>query len=479
MRRRSGGLAVALAWVSLGEALAQPAPARQDLDLGGVALTMVRVPRGTFTQGSDPTVRGRGEDEGPRAVEVTRDFYVGEAPVSRGQFARFADTTGYRTEAEVGTSGGSGLEGGRLVQRAGFSWRSPGFAQSDEHPVVLVTATDAERFLAWASGVTGRRLRLPTEAEWELACRGGGEAPDARDPAPSPAPSRDGTTPARSGTANGLGLYGLLGQVHQWTADIYGPYGPSGARDPWTLSPPPGEPARRVLRGASFLREGRHWRCAARSRNTPGTRNADNGFRVAMGVDAPAPVPVPLPLPVPNLDPPQPTLAPDEAPDHGADSALLCVVLPALALALAALALLAAVLLRRGTAVPLYDRSGRRSGMVRVRSVGDGLWVRGDAGLHGTPLRITWTAAGRTAESDVVYEHSSRGQFVYTGLAKPAVQRVVHGDRPLVMVPGPGRTPRRQHHGPHASHSNVHSHTDTHSSHMDVHAHTHYDPPAY
>jgi hypothetical protein len=202
-----------------------------------------------------------------------------------------------------------------------------------------------------------------------------------------------------------------------------------------------------------------------------------------MSVDAPAPAPVPLPLPVPSLDPPQPTLAPDEAPDHGADSALLCVVLPALAQALAALALLAAVLLRRGTAVPLYDRSGRRSGVVRVRTVGDGLWVRGDAGLHGTPLRITWTAAGRTAESDVVYEHSSRGQFVYTGLAKPVVQRVVHGDRPLVMVPGPGRPPRRPpHHGPHASHashSDVHSHTDTHSSHMDVHAHTHYDPPAY
>ena len=285
-------------------AVAQP-PAQEPilrLDLGsGVGLDLVLVNAGTFRQGSPSAEALRGEDETEREVTISKPFYIGRQEVTVGQFRRFVEDTGYKTEAEKGTSGGFGWNGQALEQRAGFSWKAPGFPQTDEHPVTIVTFDDAVAFTRWLAGKTSRSVALPTEAQWEFAARAGstslyptsaGKVDDPQSVGWSKANATGGTQPAGLKLPNRLGLVDMAGNVAEWCLDWYGPYEAGPVTDPVETRQNLSDKPRRVLRGGSWLREAKNGRCAARHRNAPGARNADNGFRVIAGLEAIVPAPL-------------------------------------------------------------------------------------------------------------------------------------------------------------------------------------------
>lgn len=414
------------------------------IDLGGgIALELIAVPAGETRLGSD-----LGGDETPRSVTLGA-FRIARTPVTRGQFARFVAATGHRTEAETGTSGGWGLEDGRLVQRPAYTWRSPGFAQGDDHPVVLVTWADAQAFCDWATRATGWQVGLPTEAEWEVAARGGpGGAWDGAAPAPVA-----GTQAVGRDDGHPLGLADLLGSVNQWCRDWYVAVPPAGA-DP-VVERQTGSPPRRVLRGGSFLGEPDRRRVAARWRNTPGTRNADNGFRV---VARPLPVeavPVagatPAVAPPPSTSsyvPPLPPTAPwPSSPPPQAGGGIFGTVV--------GLVCLLAVLLPVGLVIAAIVRAGRRSGADRERAprrlrLGeDGFWIDTRGRRRGDRVRCRVRTAAGWRETEVVVE-AEGDQFVFTGdrpsevLLRGAAAGAVAGALAAEAIEPPAPRPSRR-----------------------------------
>src|SRR5215471_4002123 len=142
----------------------------------GVTIEFVRVHAGTFQMGSPPGEKERRADEERHSVEISRDFYMGKYEVTCGQFQAFVKDTGYRTQPETDGQGAWGYneDTGKIEGRKPkFTWKFTGFTQTDEHPVVNVTWNDADVFCRWLARRSQRAVRLPTEAEWEYACRAG------------------------------------------------------------------------------------------------------------------------------------------------------------------------------------------------------------------------------------------------------------------------------------------------------------------
>ncbi len=164
-------------------------------------------------------------------------------------------------------------------------WDDPNFNQP-EQPVVAVSWFEAVKYCEWLCETTGRKYRLPTEAEWERAARGGVEGklfPWGDNP-PQSLPNYDqqwksGPEPVGCSTPTAFGLYDICQNVHEWCSDWYGPgyYGTSDERNP--RGPETGE--RRASRGGSWRHHIKVTRCAARSSIPPQFQYADYGFRVA------------------------------------------------------------------------------------------------------------------------------------------------------------------------------------------------------
>ncbi len=416
-----------------GEDAAVEASNDRELDLGGVTLALRRIPKGSFTQGSPASEAGRESDETQRPVTITRELWMGKLPVTRAQFARFAAETRYVTEAEKGQSGGFGWDGKQLVQKKEFTWRNPGFAQTDDDPVVLVTFGDANAFTAWASRKSGQRVRLPTEAEWEYAARAGTTTPwyagktedDALASGWLKPNAGAGTHPVGRKAPNAFGLFDMAGNVYEWCRDVYAPYSPGPAADPESTRGPSGEPERRVLRGGSWLKDPKRARSAARWRNTPGSRNADNGFRVVVAPDD-ALVPGgfggavdPLANPTPPLGlsatpVTSATAAKASASPSGSDESprgWLLVAAPA-----AAAGAVVAWLFARRKKGTVATPSG-----VSTRAGTDGFHVRAPHAPPGS--RVRWSAVVNGVEvSDVVPLEGADETFVYTGGTPSAIQ---------------------------------------------------------
>jgi formylglycine-generating enzyme required for sulfatase activity len=279
---------------------------------------MTALPAGVFIMGSPPSERERtGYQEESRQIKLDA-FYLGSRELSVGEFRRFIDETGYRTSAEqAGGAFAYNETRGEWEFRAGADWRRPGFRQGDDHPVVNVSWFDAAAYCNWLSekeglkpayAVSGEEVRwdksaggyrLPTEAEWEYACRAGttgpfsgggristaqanynGNFPYFND---SPGLFRKATTPAASFRPNSWGLYDMHGNVWEWCWDFYGLSGEEteGAENP--AGPDSG--AHRVNRGGGWDSAAGNLRSAARSSDFPETAGSSLGFRLARNRD--------------------------------------------------------------------------------------------------------------------------------------------------------------------------------------------------
>jgi formylglycine-generating enzyme len=217
--------------------------------------------RAHFWRSVPPDERDLRSEKPAHRVRITRAFYLGAREVTVGQFRRFVTATGYKTDAEKGGHAARGFDpkpgperkSGQFETSARYSWRNPGFPQGEDHPVAAVSWNDATAFTAWLSREQKATYRLPTEAEWEYACRAGTETwlSFGNDPAiahlhanladatlESAQPGhvsrqrlidaakdpRDGfayTAPVGKFRPNAFGLYDMHGNVWEWCQDHY------------------------------------------------------------------------------------------------------------------------------------------------------------------------------------------------------------------------------------------------------------------
>jgi formylglycine-generating enzyme required for sulfatase activity len=268
-----------------------------------IGMKLLLVPAGDFVMGSPVTEKGRNTDEGPpRTVRITRPFHIGATAVTKDQFAAFAKDANFKTHAEKEGRAWT-ADGGKLGEKAGASWKTPGFAQAGDHPVIDVTWNDAKAFCAWLSKKEGKTYRLPTEAEREYAARAGtstryGFGDDEADLSkhgnycdtsntnglPWQDKQRDDgfdkTAPAGSFKPNAWGIYGMHGNVWEWCQDWYDEdyYKTGPAANP----PGPVTGARRVLRGGSWISNSASCRSASRTGLGPIMRTNYIGFRIVL-----------------------------------------------------------------------------------------------------------------------------------------------------------------------------------------------------
>jgi formylglycine-generating enzyme len=280
---------------------------------------MVLIPHGSFTMGMPEEESKRDTnigDDGARPlhrVTITRDFYLGRYAVTKAEFAAFVTKTGPRPAAKCYTFEQDKDGNWSDSWRSDRDWRNPGFTQTDRDPVVCVSAADAEAYAAWLSRETAKPYRLPSEAEWEYAARAGtttarfwGDGADATcgfaNVADVALKQRIGsppgweffacddhfafTAPVGKFAPNDFGLYDMLGNVWQWTADAWHDNYRGAPNDgsAWTTA---GGDYRRVLRGGSWVFQ--WWGVRADFRYTvlSDNRHSDYGFRLARTLSPP------------------------------------------------------------------------------------------------------------------------------------------------------------------------------------------------
>ena len=300
------------------------------VSVNSLGMEFVRVPAGEFMMGSDETVASLQRDfpqlevkrldelsdEMPlHRVKISRAFDLGKTEVTRAQFEKFLSLSGYIPESIRDKTGGYGYSVSHDRHRpekadafAGrdpaYSWKTPGFDQADHHPVVNVTWHDAMAMANWLTQKEGVTYRLPTEAEWEYACKAGTQTryPHGNDPqsltkwanlfdaSATPhwqrwqdkaLPGNDGyafTSPVASFPPNAFGLHDMVGNAWEWVSDHYEEsyYKTSPATDP--LGPDAGH--LKVRRGGSWHTWPIYARCSYRNINAPDSRYTLLGMRL-------------------------------------------------------------------------------------------------------------------------------------------------------------------------------------------------------
>jgi formylglycine-generating enzyme required for sulfatase activity len=256
------------------------------------APVMTVVPAGEFTMGSPEGERFRLSNEQQHRVRVGYPLAFSKYNITRGEFAHFVAETGYEAKG-CNREGGAGMgydpEG---------DWRTPGFAQEDDHPVTCTNFHDASAYARWLSGKTGHNYRIPSEAEWEHAMRGGTSTTyywgDTFEPGRANVDGQPGqpggrmTTPGGTFPPNPFGLYDMAGNVWVWLADCYNSTYTGAPTDgsAWTG----GNCAMRVRRSGSWFnieeviegdyRQPGRLRSASRFGSIPSLRYSSFGFRL-------------------------------------------------------------------------------------------------------------------------------------------------------------------------------------------------------
>lgn len=227
----------------------------QTFSVNGVQFTMVAVEGGTFTMGATSEQVGDAFDNEKPAHQVTlSDYYIGQTEVTQALW-----------EAVMGSN--------------------PSGHKGDNLPVENVSWNDCQEFIQKLNQLTGKQFRLPTEAEWEYAARGGRKSRgykyagsnDIGSVAWYWENSGNGTHPVATKQANELGIYDMSGNVWEWCSDWYGDYQSSSQSDPQG----PSSGSNRVSRGGSYFSVARHCRVSRRGLNTPDDRYADLGLRLS------------------------------------------------------------------------------------------------------------------------------------------------------------------------------------------------------
>jgi formylglycine-generating enzyme required for sulfatase activity/tetratricopeptide (TPR) repeat protein len=256
----------------------------------GVTLSMVEIPGGEFLMGSPEHEAGRFHSEGPRRRVAISPFFIGKFAITQAQWRVVAGWS--KIERELKPDPSHFPQGKR---------RTP---EDDERPVEQVSWEDAREFCARLSLITGRSYRLPSEAEWECACRAGtttpfafgetitheivnynSEYPYARAKKANP---RGETVPGGSlGVANACGLFDMHGNVWEWCEDVWHSNYQGAPTDgsPWLGG---GDSSYRVVRGGLWNSHGDVCRSAYRSLYRPGDRLHKFGFRVVVAGRTPS-----------------------------------------------------------------------------------------------------------------------------------------------------------------------------------------------
>ena len=229
--------------------------AEKVVEIDGIDLVLVEIPAGEFLMGS-PGGEGMDHEHPQHRVAITRPFYLGKYEVTQAQWVKVM---------------GSG----------------PSYFKGSDRPVESVSWDDVQKFIAKLSAITGQEFRLPTEAEWEYACRAGiearyyfGDDEDRLDEYAWYSGNSDSRThPVGQTKPNQFGLYDMLGNVWEWCADRYGKtyYNISPKSDP--KGPASGK--YRVLRGGGWHYQAIGLRAANRYYQSPKYKYADTGFRIA------------------------------------------------------------------------------------------------------------------------------------------------------------------------------------------------------
>ena len=225
------------------------------ITVNGVTFNMIKVDGGTFTMGATSEQQNPDFDEKPAHKVALSPYYIGETEVTQALW-----------KAVMGNN--------------------PSRFKGDNLPVEKVSWEDCQTFIGKLNSLSGKRFRLPTEAEWEFAARGGNQnnhtqysgSKNIDDVAWYDGNSKSKTHPVKTKKANELGLYDMSGNVWEWCQDRYGNYGSN------TQTNPTGSESEtyRVNRGGGWYDLARNCRSSYRSSNLPGRRSRGLGFRLAL-----------------------------------------------------------------------------------------------------------------------------------------------------------------------------------------------------